>query len=112
MGHRRSGFGLVCHDALDELGLAVLVDEELSDASSPRPNVSKELLQILDAAFGEGGDAFYRPIIDLNHLAIIDIVVVHSDLLKEFEILANPRFAAAGQMSSRSAQLPPLLFPV
>jgi hypothetical protein len=43
------------HDALDRAGLALLVDQKLTDAAVPGSDIGEEFLQAFDAAIREGG---------------------------------------------------------
>jgi hypothetical protein len=80
-----SGLGLVGHNALDQVGLALLVDQELSDAAVPGSDVCEKFLQAFDASVGEGGSAFVGPIVDMDNFAVVDVVGVPADHLDQLE---------------------------
>lgn len=66
MGRGGSAFSFVGHDALDQVRIAFLIDEELSDAVGPGADVLEELLKAFGSARGECGDAFLGPIDDVD----------------------------------------------
>ena len=84
-----SALALVGHDAFGMVRLAQLIDEELPQAAAPGPYVCEQLLQVLDAAGGEGCDAVRRPVVDVDHLAVGDVVGVGGDDLDQLGTLAG-----------------------
>lgn len=69
----------------------MLVDEELPNTSFPGADIGKEFLQAFDPAVGEGGDALFAAVVDVDHLAVVDVVRVAGDLPDKFDVLADQR---------------------
>jgi hypothetical protein len=80
---------LVSHHAFDHFWIALLIHKELADAAFPSPYICEKLFDAFDPALGESGDAVFRPVVDMDHFAIFDIVGVAGDFLKQFDVLAD-----------------------
>jgi hypothetical protein len=91
---RRDGVGgltfwLVCHYALDYFGIALFIDQELSDSSVPCPDVGLEFLEAFNAPIREASCAVLCPVLDVHHFAVVDIVRVGGYLSEQFEVFSD-----------------------
>lgn len=80
---------LVCHYALDHFGIALFIDQELSDSSVPCPDIGQEFLEAFNAPIREACCAVVGPVVDVHHFAVVDVIRVGRDLSEQFEVLAD-----------------------
>lgn len=52
----------------------MLVHKELPDTSVPGSDIGEEFLQAFDPPVREGGDALFAAVVDMDYLAIVDVV--------------------------------------
>ncbi|CVI63713.1 hypothetical protein AGR7A_pAt20341 [Agrobacterium deltaense NCPPB 1641] len=83
----------------------MLVEKELANAAFPGAHVGKELLQALDATIGEGCDALVRAVLDMDHLAVVDVVGITRDFFKQLEVLNDQRGDIFDRVDMRRARL-------
>ena len=87
-----------------ELGVGVGEGLELlGDPGQRDLLVAPALLELLDAAVGEGLDPFLGAVVDPDHLAVIDVVGIGADDLDEFAVLADPPGDLIESMDMRDA---------
>jgi hypothetical protein len=56
----------VGHDALDDVGITLLVAQELADPAIPSADVGDEFPQAVDATVREGLDPLFGSVVDPN----------------------------------------------